>query len=212
MKTFIHHLIQNHLDEIVEKSILNCHCVGLHSIMLLDHPEKTIRVYIAEPRNELYRNSPASVNNGMEMSIGFHPHHCNLTLECIKGSVTNWIISESIDSIGQPSLRLNKYLYKSKITDGELKFETVEKGVLVFDKKIETLFPKGRIFMNAWDIHTVYCDTNSLSAWIVYEGKEDPNYKPLCWSTALELNKKNDSGLYQKPTKEQVIDLILKVL
>ena len=42
MKQYIRHIITSNLDEVVEKSFLNCHLERVHSIMISDAPEKMI--------------------------------------------------------------------------------------------------------------------------------------------------------------------------
>src|SRR6478752_10393471 len=97
MKHLISHLIKNYLEEIVNKSLLHCHCKGLHSIMLLESPGKTIRLFISTPQSEMYKNLPETFNyekatgeslfHSKKMSIAFHPHHCNVTLHVINGCI-----------------------------------------------------------------------------------------------------------------------------
>jgi hypothetical protein len=41
----------------------------------------------------------------------------------------------------------------------------------------------------------------------VYEGKEDPNYIPYCWTNTDLLNQ-DHSKLYQKPTQADVLMLL----
>lgn len=205
MKELIKHLWENNKQEIVSKSLLNCHCFGVHSIMLLESPGKTIRLYVSMHDNGLWKNFPREVNT-QYMSVGFHPHHCNLTLHCIKGVLLNWVVEES----GDPSsLRyaFTKYKYKSQISDGEMAFEPLGMSYL---KTVQErhIFQGESVSMNASEIHTVACYSNVLSAWLVYEGTEDPNYQPFCWSNADLNNIKNDD-LYKKPTEQDVEELLI---
>ena len=109
MKTLIKHLLENNLEEILSKSLLHCHCLGVHSIILLNSTAKTIRLYVAEKGNELYRNQPSRVSSGLPMAVSFHPHHCNLTIHVVKGILLNWIVKES--EIG---FEIDKYLYQNQ--------------------------------------------------------------------------------------------------
>lgn len=79
MKELIKHLVNNHLDTIVEKSFLNCHVMGLHSIMLLESPEKTIRLFVSDGNSKLRKNTEENILKGKQ-TLAFHPHHCNITL------------------------------------------------------------------------------------------------------------------------------------
>lgn len=202
MKALVKHLIENNIDEIVSKSLLNCHVRGVHSIMLLECPEKTIRLYISMPDSEMYKNQPCNIKNGL--SVAFHPHHCNLTIECIKGFIWNTLVKE-VD-IGYS---VTKYIYKSKIKEGNMAFLKLKDTNVYFDKC--TLLGAGNsISMLANEIHTVGCLKDAICAWFVYEWKEDKDYKPYCY-TNVDPNKQVSEDLYIKPTKRQVIELLKKV-
>lgn len=189
------------MDEIVEKSIFNCHAKGLHSIMFLESPEKTIRMYVSVPFNDLHRNFPDKMHAGL--SLAFHPHHCNLTLHCIKGRLLNWEMTEveSYDSIC-----LDKYIYQSKIKSDDILFKSIGKGYLK-TKELNYIHEGESRFMEAGQIHTVACDMDTMNAWFVYEGKEDANYQSVCWSNS-NPNATDFSDLYIKPSKEQIAELL----
>lgn len=204
MEQLIKHLINNNLDEIVEKSILDCHSKGLHSIMLLDSPGKTIRLYISTPDSDMYRNLPENIGF-KNISLGFHAHHCNLTLYCVKGSFTNWQVEKSSDP--NSSLLLDKYLYSSKITNDELKFTLEAKSQFLNTESIRTVKEGGCISLKASDIHTVGCRGGDYNAWLVFEGKEDPDYKPFLW-TDNDPNRKDHTGLYNKPSRAGILFLL----
>ena len=207
MKTLINHLLLNNLDEIVSKSIFNCHCKGLHSIMLLDAPEKTIRLYIAKKGNDMYRNN--YIDDMLprdDMSIGFHSHNCNLTLECIKGEFHNWLVKE-VD-FNTKGFNIDKWEYRSHIITGNMGFEHIDIS------RLETIsynhIKKGEsVFLNAKDIHTVACNPLETSAWLVYEGKKDIDYKSYNWSIN-NLSKVNSDGLYVKPSYNEIIELLIE--
>jgi hypothetical protein len=201
MKHLVKHLVENNLNEIVSKSILNCHCEGLHSIMLLDSKGKTIRLYISLPKNKLYRNFPKNFNK-TKMSIAFHPHHCNLTIHCIMGKIFNWNVKES-----RTGLSVNKYKYSSQITEGRLAFEKISS---TFVETINQLWIKEgqSLNLNAKTIHTIACESDKLNAWLVYEGNEDNHYDSFCLSNDEGLNLKKATKLYKKPTSDEVIYLL----
>lgn len=197
MKTLIQHLWRSHQAEIIEKSIMNCHVRGLHSIMLLDSPEKLIRLFIADIGNEMYFNKRDNFSK-MPMSLGFHPHHCDLTLYCIKGDFTNWTVTDNVKADDDLKFPIKKYLYTSQVTGGATGFQKIEDTFLKTNK-IAIVLEGQSVYLSAKTIHTVSCEPNKVTAWLVFEGKEDPNYKPYCWSNA-DLDKADFSDLYQKPT------------
>lgn len=207
MKTLVKHLVENHLDEIVEKSIFNCHCLGLHSIMLLDSPEKTIRMYYSTAMSSMYKNLPETFLN-KEMTLGFHSHHCNLTLECIKGRFLNWEVSKQ-KSNENYSIQARAYKYQSKIKDGELQFK--ELGEVHLNTTAYRWVSVGEaVHMPADQIHTVATELGCDAAWLVYEGKEDAEYDSLCYSNS-NPNLVDTTFLYVKPNKEQVLAVLKRV-
>lgn len=190
------------MQEIVEKSFFNCHCKGLHSIMLLEGARKTIRLFVADIGNEMKKNYPdMDFLPRKDMSIAFHPHHCNITIDVIKGEIFNWIIGE--DARG---FRINKYFYKSEISNGKIGFEFLG-DTLMATKSREYISQGQSAYMEANLIHTVACDSKELTAWLVYEGKEDYDYHAINYSNN-DLAKFNSDGLYKKPTELEITSLL----
>lgn len=200
IKPLIKHLLFNNFDEIKSRSLLNCHCLGLHSIMLLESPGKTIRLYISVPDNDMHLNLPENFYNN-NMSLSFHAHHCNLTLHCIKGRFLNWQVKEATKGI-----EVTKYKYHSKIKEGQLTFEEIGKSYLT-DNSYTWINEGESIHMEAKDMHTVGCEKGVISAWLVYEGIEDKNYESFCFSNT-DVNKQDFSNLYKKPTYNEIIGLL----
>ncbi len=207
MKTLVQHLVANHLDNIVERSLLNCHAKGVHSIMLLESPEKTIRLFFAEKNSDIQYNSPHQFEEGFKLSVGFHSHHCNITLSCIKGEILNWIVKPTdVDDISR--IRISKWVYHSKISNGEMGFESLGMDFLKTSVLNELSVGKAA-FMNANEIHTVGASPNEEHAWFVFEGKEDENYESFCWSNS-KLDEITSDGLYVKPTEEEVLSILMR--
>jgi hypothetical protein len=197
MQRLIKHLLQENSHEILEKSLKNCHCKGLHSIVFLEAKGKTIRLYITDKDHELHWPS-----------LAFHPHHCNLTLHMIKGFMINTIVGEGNKNI----VHLDKYLYHSHITEGQMKFELLKKNDPLSILSNTRLNKGDSIFLDAKTIHTVECEVGAVNAWLVYEGKEDENYKPFCWSNK-NLNEIPTTGLYEKfKDMEEINNYLTEVL
>jgi hypothetical protein len=199
MEALIQHYFKSNHDEILSRSLINCHCKGLHSIMLSEIPERTIRLYITDQSHELWKN-----DEQQEQSLAYHPHHCDLTLHCIFGALVNAVVTES-----ESGRDVSRYLYKSKISDGEMAFQYLGKSNISLPTP--TVVGKGEyVFMKASDIHTVFCTKGTINAWLVYEGKEDPNYVPLCW-TNRDLNNQTSEGLYEKPTLSKLKEILKSI-
>lgn len=170
--TIIKHLLQENRDEILAKSLLNCHAEGLHSVMLSFNPGAIIRLFFADTNHTLWKNTIKST----DWSIAAHPHHCNVMLVPVMGFTYNLLFSIN----GEPNLRLNEYLYSSKITG--------DKGAFQF-QRVRGLYCGGSsqltddgMHLKASHIHSVFVGEGKRSAWLVLEGREDKDYKPLCWT------------------------------
>jgi hypothetical protein len=170
--------------------------------MLLDSPGKTIRLYIADVEHEL---NPFL---NRVMNVGYHPHHCDLTLKIVTGNLMNITVEETVDI--DYDFEIDKYLYKSKISKGEMRFDHIGK----IDMKYiytETLIKGDERYMKADEIHTVSVEKNKICAWLVFEGKEDQKYIPYCYSTT-NLNYENGEDLYVKPGSiGQILELLNKL-
>lgn len=206
MKNLIRHLWLNHSNTIVQKSLFNCHTKGLHSIMLLESPEQTIRLYYASEDSEMYRNYP---HGNKQTSIAAHPHHCNITMHIIKGPVTNILYDKVrwVQGGMKPQVDLIPHRYISAIKNkGTGKFE--HKGAPVtFTFSAMVLDVDDYLSLTANQIHSVACPYGISTAWLIYEGKEDSGYEPIAYARHL-LNDEDFSGLYIKPTRQQVCDIL----
>lgn len=191
--------------DIYKKSLLNCHAKGLHSLMLVDEPEARIRIFYAEPNHELYRNMPGY--NGTEgMAVGFHPHHCYIKLIPILGIIYNWMVKLN----EQGELAMDEFLYDSSIIGNGTGFRYQKKARLT-THALNVIGPNQMVGMNAHKLHTVGVRKNACAAWIVREGKEDFEYKPLCYSNA-NLERASFAELYQKPNRTTIDNLKAEIL
>ena len=172
MKPLIQHLWRNHQAEIIEKSFMHCHVKGLHSIMLLDAPEKMIRLFVADIGNQMYFNKRDTFKT-MPLSLGFHASHCDMTISCIKGDVSNWIVTDTMKDDDPLKFPVKKYLHTSQIKTGLIGFQKESESFLK-TLKTSIILQGDSLFIPAKTIHTFSCDPNKITAWLVFEGKEDP--------------------------------------
>ncbi len=194
-KLLIKHLWRTNREQILRNSLSNCHAVGVNSIVLLDEPGRRIRLFTATKNHELYRNGPLSLS---EMSVAFHPHHCDIDIEVIKGPIINRIFR--IDENGP--LRLTAWRYHSKLRGEQPGFEEIG-PVHGFGSRMY-LLDEGHVSeMKSTDIHTIVTGISSMPAWLIYEGAEDPNYQPVCYSDA-DLTQWTGEGMYQPMTEAAV--------
>lgn len=192
MKKLIRHLLQENEEEIVAKSFLNCHVEGLHSIMLLNSPSKTIRLYITDTNHKLTTNN-----------LAIHPHHCNVTLHQIYGNMINCNYA-----VEQGGIVYNKFEFSSGIT-GSLGFKKIGTEKLKLEKAY-VLSPGDCVTLPAETLHTVECAKDKVSAWFVYEGRENPEYKPLCYSTKDEIVT-DKNLLYIKTDIQKIKSLLISI-
>lgn len=200
MFSYLHHLISQHFDEITEKSLLHCHTKGLHSVMFTDTPEKTLRMFVSTPESDMWHNHELYIED-TPMSIAFHPHHCNITLEVLAGKIQNWqVVRDSGNII------LKKFMFDSKLIGNGSGFHEI--GYDNLRTVSNRILSKGEYeSMPADNIHTVWVPRGTYAAWLVYEGKEDANYIPFSWSNH-SLDKLGFDGLYQKTEKSDVKELL----
>lgn len=214
MKKLVQHLWNCNQEEIIDKSIYNCHVIGLHSIMLLDSPEKRIRLYITNTDHVLYKNKPG--NSNQEMSLGIHPHNCDITLLVWNGGVTNIKFNRVVENLYKyyntfSSIGIfSEYRYVTGIGKDKYYIEKfAETSLLEFVSK-DTLYNGDSVFMKAQDLHTIHVDEFLNTAWFVFEGKTDPSYIPRLYSNNRDLHKLEfNEKLYQKMNKH-AIEALLK--
>ena len=154
---------------------------------------------VADTNHELSNNNSIDYKAGSPLTVGFHPHHCNLTLYAIKNNFLNWCVEE--DPSG--NIDIMKFLYHSAIKEGKTNFEYI---VNTFIRTTSEGFIKEgqSIYMPAKKLHTVACEPNAVSAWIVVEGKEDPTYDAVCYSN-IDLDKGTFPDLYIPATQSDVL-------
>ncbi len=209
-REIISQLTKKSFDKIVNTAIMDCGARGVHSLLLVNTPAQRVRLIYTDEDHVLWKNDPQWYRV-KGMSIGFHPHHCDLTIKVILGKIVNWVIKE-IDWMAMNSFRLDRYLYKSRIlTDSDIGFTFSKKDVQFITKRLGIYREGATISLDATDIHTVAGYEKQEAAWLIIEGEEDENYKPYCYSTQ-PLEKMCFDGLYRPATADEVRNIIDRVL
>lgn len=206
MKHLVEHLWKCNREEILNRSLLDCHAKGLHSIMLSDTPRNRIRLYVSMPDSDITTVKP--MEDFQSPPISYHPHHCNLTLSCVSGTLFNNRIAPTwADDVD--AFEIDRYKYKSKINTGDIRFEYG--GIAYMEHAAYHQVNAGQsLWMHAADVHTVLTWSGQLTAWFVFEGNEDPEYAPYAYSNR-DLANQDFSGLYNKPSEEDVYELLKSV-
>lgn len=211
MKPLIRHLFHNNLEEILENSSANCHVRGLHSIMLLQKPGQSMRLYAATEDHELWRNGEEGIPES-PMVAGFHPHHSNIMLHCVSGLVINpraVVLRADGPQDGFRTRRLKRYRFDKSVEDKEVDTGFIEDGHdLVRVTEYQHLQPRDFVEMASHELHTISIPKGRSAAWFVYNGKEDPQYIPYLW-TNTDLHKSSVTELYQPMSEEKLHSLLV---
>jgi len=191
----------------LQKSLINCHARGVDSILFDDTPGARIRMFIAHENHELWKNH----RDSDELSVAIHPHHCELDIDVIHGCIHNRKFTASKEEHYLTGRQYKKYLYKSKIKENECKFEYLGDAPLyAFAVDRVYAYNPSRIHLDASELHTVFVNLHETAAWVVYEGKEDSEYQPICYSNT-DLTKFDDSGMYQLMTHDYLMRLLKRI-
>jgi hypothetical protein len=201
MKALIAHLLKCNMEQILARSLMHCHAPHLHSIMLLECPGKTIRLFVAEAGHNLWCNAPEEISQ--RQSLAIHPHHCDLTLIATTGNVWNWIFEEGVFN----SAPFSEFEYNSQITKGKIGFQKKGEAWL---RSVEYLpldigEPK---HLHAKEMHTVVVPEGQIAAWFALEGKEDATYESRCFSMT-DLEAQNFDHLYKPMNETELYRLLL---
>lgn len=165
-------------DIILEKSLIDCHCKGLDSLVLKDGPGM-IRMFIARPEHELWRNNPGTF--GYNFSVGLHRHHCDITLMPVLGEVYNVMPATNIHDSLTSAVRMRSYRYTSHILDSDKAgFDPIEEEGILMPLGMHRLLAPW--FMKATQLHSIYVPHHQTAAWFVWEGQENRNHNSLVYS------------------------------
>lgn len=202
MRNLVKHWVRENLTEIAKKSLINCHVQGLHSILFQDTPENRIRLFITTPNHKLHLN-----NEGTLGSLAAHAHHSNITLEVVQGTVINL----EYDYHTQPlELKYHPFEYTSGILTSKPSFVKTSKFNSVSYADQSCILTGDSLKLPANQIHSVYVAKGHVTAWFVYEGKSDPNYKSLSYSDQ-NMNFFSFQGLYKPMYSVDVLALLSSV-
>lgn len=196
----VKHFLATRPQDILRKSLKNCHVQGMDSIMFDDTPGARIRMFVANENHLLWEND---LSTGQSLSIAIHPHHCDVRFVCLKGVFCN-IFCEK-----KPGVVFEKYLYQSKILSGKSGFSKMGERCAM-RCNFHAMGIGETYDMEADDLHTVLVQKGQTAAWMVYEGAENPNYKPVCYSNR-DLSNFDASKLYQPMTYQYLYETLGKV-
>lgn len=196
---FLHHMAR--VQQGVKYNALeNCHAEGVHSIMLHDEPGNRVRVFYATRDHTLHRNTM-----GQQFSLAIHPHHCDVRLVKLFGRVVTNTYTMTPTGNGD----FKQYKYTSGVAHKN-KGKLTPTGERAYMHVVsEHSLGREGIMLNAWDMHSIYVGEGDQAAWMVIEGAEDSNYKPLCWTNAQDVT--IPPTFYQPMEQQQVSNLLTAI-
>ncbi len=170
-------------DMTLERSLRHCHARGVHSIIVQDKP--LVRIFATTLDHDLWRNRDSS----QKLSVGFHAHHCALTITALFGPVIN------VTGALRAGERYHQFLFETPIGGAAGRFTSTGVSFDITPLR-QALEVGGPVAMKASEIHTIYVPPKQRAAWLIEEGEEDAAYRPLCYSNH-DLRNWDASGLYQ---------------
>jgi len=194
----------NTIENIAARSLENCHVPGVHSLVLDATPGALVRMFYASVDHNLWLNETKDGKFVHEMSLAMHGHHCDLDLVPVLGDFQN-ITTRVATDLHQSDILLDSFMWTSYINTGTGKFEPTGTERLL--KPVSNLYRDSRASMRADDLHTVFVERNTQAAWLVFEGREDPNYNAASYSNANLVNF-TTHGLYHKATAKTVENIL----
>ena len=201
--------ILNDKEKILSKSFKHCHAKGVYSIYICDG----IRIFFTSKGHELYKNNCLRIKNSIgfsetlsNLSVGFHNHHAHLKLQCLKGSLYNiWGNDKECYSKG-----FSCFKFDSKINGGTGGFVTYNAGFTIGPHSYSKLERDEILEIWPYEFHTIYVEPGEEAAWIVFEGKENPDYIPLCFSN-WNLEKFSSEALYKPMAEDELFYIYNKL-
>src|SRR4051812_23895522 len=163
MITWLRHHVDRAARGVTYNALAHCHARNLHSIVLHDEPGNRIRMFFAE------YGHPLSNNRHGVFSLAIHPHHCALRFAGLFGEACNEVYSITLDAAGT----FVEMAYRSAITEGKAALTPTGRRATVHRIRSERL--DSNPVMAAHELHTIYAPYGR-SAWLVFEGEEDPAY------------------------------------
>ena len=196
------------MTKVIKKGIKDCHAKGVDSVVLgLTEEGRLRRAFIAHPGHDL--------GMGSTLSVGFHAHHCDVTLEVVHGAMLNINLAAGRSHLSYTSdyMELATYEYESPILNGgKGSFTRVSKMKPHDIQTIPLSTMSEPLFLTANVVHTILIPffLAETCTWVVTEGEEDPEYYPFVY-TNRDLRYDTMQGLYNPMDDAEADVLIAKV-
>ena len=184
------------MEEVAKNSLINCHTVGLDSIMFQETEHQSVRLFIARKNHDMWKNTW-----GHTYSIGLHPHHRDITIIPLQGTVANVELCRE-----GATEKFHCYNYESPII-GESAggFKKLEG---VYELGLTSKLLKYPTFMPATMLHSVWVPKGESASWYVIGGKENPHHRGVTYSNDPALESFDFGKLYQPMSVKYLRNLL----
>lgn len=150
-------------DRIATNCFFNMHLPGLHSITLIDDPQRRVRMYIATESIKADQ-------------LAYHAHSYSLNMHVLHGPVRNETACFVLDRsppLGTSYVRYHAYEYRKE--NGKAFFYgCIDKPTYrAVDRQTKILSGGMEMYLHADDYHTVECGPDC--AWLITELPFEPN-------------------------------------
>lgn len=182
-------MVDNADHETLLMSKMNCHAMGVHSIVLDKTGGRLTRLFCATAVHGLWWNAMST-----NFEVGVHDHVYHLELSHVSGNVIHMKYVES----SLEGARLKKYIFTSKGCNETPHIEPAGSRLLF----LSSLQPLRRCeHLGCNELHTIYCDIGKCASWVVEEGDKVKD-KTTLYTNTEQLIKKD---MYQPfPSVETV--------
>jgi hypothetical protein len=197
---------------LMEKSLLNCHTKGLHSIILNQRRDGLLtRMFVTTEDHDLWKNHCGMMTKEWHpLSVAIHPHHVDIEIYPIWGLLWNVEFKVKKNKGANPNdCLLDAFKWQSEILSGRGGFKWSGEKILQLQEHRSMMWRR-KYTMKSNDLHTVYVTRGQVAAWIIQEYPATSGYDGITYSN-VDLTKWTSEGLYQKPTKEQIIDIFKEI-
>jgi hypothetical protein len=205
------HLFSLENPYLFEKSLLNCHVQGVHSFILDAYGDYLTRMFVTSGDHLLWKNHCGMMTKEWSpLSVAIHPNHVDIEIYPIFGLLWNVEFKVKKNKGENPNdCLLDAFKWKSEILSGKGGFKWCGEKTLQLQEHRSMMWRR-KYSMRADDLHTVYVTRGQTSAWIIVEKVATRKYDGICYSN-VDLTQWTPDGLYQKPTKDQIVEIFKEI-
>lgn len=201
---------------VLEKSRLNFGVNGLHSIVIGQNDTRLTRLMITTPEHELWRNHCSLLAEEWDtLSMAIHGGKNNVKIYPLYNNfwITLFIKERKKPNRIIPPLehKLFQYIWKNPFefpNQNGFEYKTEEVLTLSFRKFMNV---NDDIVLKNNQLYTIYVEPKQISAWIIDEKQGEALYDRLVYSNDTHLSKWDSKSFYQKPSPQQLNEILKSI-